>query len=105
MIPVIFRAFHVSRVEGLDETARAEAIVVARRETAAVIGVVAAIGALGGYFIPRTFGASIKATGGATAAVSWFIAFYLTCVATTWWCYLRRSFLTGRLPSLANAGA
>jgi NNP family nitrate/nitrite transporter-like MFS transporter len=105
MIPVIFRTFHTKRVSGQGEAALAEAMVVARRETAAVIGVVAAIGALGGYFIPRAFGASIKATGGATLAVSWFIAFYVTCVATTWWCYLRRSFLTRRMPSLANAQA
>jgi NNP family nitrate/nitrite transporter-like MFS transporter len=105
MIPVIFRSFHAKRAQGQGDSALAEAMVVARRETAAVIGVVAAIGALGGYFIPRAFGASIKATGGATLAVSWFIAFYVTCVGTTWWCYLRRSFLTRRMPSLANAQA
>ncbi|MEO8899907.1 MAG: MFS transporter [Polyangiaceae bacterium] len=105
MIPVIFRTFHAKRVEGQGEGALAEAMIVARRETAAVIGIVAAVGALGGYFIPRAFGASIKATGGATLAVSWFIAFYLTCVGTTWWCYLRRSFLTRRMPSLASAQA
>ncbi|HTA90470.1 MAG TPA: MFS transporter [Polyangiaceae bacterium] len=105
MIPVIFRSFHAKRVQGEGERALAEAMLVARRETAAVIGVVAAIGALGGYFIPRAFGASIKATGGATLAVSWFIAFYLTCVGTTWWCYLRRSFLTSRMPSLAGVQA
>ena len=105
MIPVIFRSFHMTRVQGQGEAAVAAAMVVARRETAAVIGVVSGIGALGGYFIPRSFGASIKATGGATLAVSWFIAFYLTCVGTTWWCYLRRSFLTGRMPSMASAQA
>ena len=105
MIPVIFRAFHAKRAQGRGEAALADAMIVARRETAAVIGIVAAIGALGGYFIPRAFGASIKATGGATLAVSWFIAFYLTCVGTTWWCYLRRSFLTSRVPSLAGVQA
>jgi NNP family nitrate/nitrite transporter-like MFS transporter len=105
MIPVIFRSFHSKRVAGQGEGALSEAMMVARRETAAVIGIVAAVGALGGYFIPRAFGASIKATGSATLAVSWFIAFYVTCVATTWWCYLRRSFLTRRLPSLASAQA
>jgi len=105
MIPVIFRTYHERHAQGRGEKALAEAMIVARRETAAVIGVVAGIGALGGYFIPRAFGASIKATGGATLAVSWFIAFYLTCVGTTWWCYLRRSFLTRRMPSLANAQA
>ncbi len=105
MIPVIFRAYHLQRAKGRDEEARAAAIVAARRETAAVIGVAAAIGARGGYFIPRSFGASIKATGGPSLAITYFIVFYATCVATTWWCYLRRSFLTARMPSLAEAGA
>jgi len=104
MIPVIFRTYHLQRAGGGEE-ARAAAVAVARRETAAVIGIAAAIGALGGYFIPRTFGASIKATGGPSLAITYFVVFYLTCVATTWWCYLRRSFLTARLPSLAEAGA
>jgi NNP family nitrate/nitrite transporter-like MFS transporter len=104
MIPVIFRTFHVQRARAGagDESS---VLAVARRETAAVIGIVAAIGALGGYFIPRAFGASIKATGSASLAVGYFVAFYLTCVATTWWCYLRRSFLTARLPNLADAQA
>jgi MFS transporter, NNP family, nitrate/nitrite transporter len=38
-------------------------------------------------------------------AVMCFIGFYLTCVATTWWCYLRRSFLVSVRPSLASAEA
>src|SRR5262249_39660309 len=105
MIPVIFRAYHLKRARGRGEEAESQSLAVARGETAAVIGVVAAIGALGGYFIPRAFGASIKATGGPSLAVSYFVAFYLTCVATTWWCYLRRSFLTNRLPNLADARA
>ena len=70
MIPVIFRSYHQKRVHGQGAGAVAEALLVARRETAAVIGVVAAIGALGGYFIPRSFGASIKATGGATTSIA-----------------------------------
>jgi NNP family nitrate/nitrite transporter-like MFS transporter len=105
MIPVIFRTFHVQRAAGRGEEPHAAALATARRETAAVIGFAAAIGALGGYFIPRSFGASIKATGGPGLAITYFVVFYLTCVATTWWCYLRRSFLTARLPSLAEAGA
>jgi NNP family nitrate/nitrite transporter-like MFS transporter len=105
MIPVIFRTFHLNRVSGEGIDAEREALSTARRETAAVIGLVAAIGALGGYFIPRACGASIKATGSADLAVMYFLGFYLTCVGTTWWCYLRRSFLTGRVPSLAGAGA
>jgi NNP family nitrate/nitrite transporter-like MFS transporter len=105
MIPVIFRTLHLRRARLISPQAEAEALVVARRETAAVIGIAAGIGALGGYFIPRGFGASIKATGGPGPAVSYFVLFYIACVGTTWWCYLRKSFLAKRLPSLAAAGA
>ncbi|HVU04607.1 MAG TPA: MFS transporter [Polyangiaceae bacterium] len=105
MLPVIWRTYHLRRVHPENEAAKEEALANARRETAAVIGVVAAIGALGGYFIPRSVGASIKATGSAGTALGWFVAFYVACFATTWWCYLRRSFLVARLPSLASADA
>src|SRR5262249_30093201 len=60
MIPIIFRSYHEQRARGRGPEALAAALVTARRETAAVIGLVAAVGALGGYFIPRAFGASIK---------------------------------------------
>lgn len=105
MIPVVFRAFHLRAARGRGPEAEREALHVARRETAAVVGFVAAIGALGGYFIPRGFGASLRITGSVYVAVACFVVFYVTCCGTTWWCYLRRSFLTGRLPSLAHARA
>jgi NNP family nitrate/nitrite transporter-like MFS transporter len=59
---------------------------------------------VGGYFIPRGFGASIKATGGPGLALSWFMAYYVLCLAMTWWFYRRRVFAS-RLPSLASANA
>ncbi len=105
MIPVIFRTLHLRKASGQGAEAEAKALIVARRETAAVIGIAAGIGALGGYFIPRSFGAAIKATGGPGLAVGYFVAFYVLCVATTWWCYLRTTFLAKRLPNLAAARA
>ncbi|HMJ52925.1 MAG TPA: MFS transporter [Polyangiaceae bacterium] len=105
MIPVIFRAFHGERASGRGPEAEFEALAIARRESAAVVGFVAAVGALGGYFIPRGFGASIRATGTVIPALTCFVLFYVTCTGVTWWCYLRRSFLTARLPSLAHARA
>jgi NNP family nitrate/nitrite transporter-like MFS transporter len=105
MIPIIFRTLHLEEARGRGAEAEAEALSTARRETAAVVGFVAAIGALGGYFIPRSFGASIKATGGPSVALTCFTAFYLACVGVTWWCYLRRSFLAKRVPSFAGAEA
>jgi NNP family nitrate/nitrite transporter-like MFS transporter len=89
MIPAIFRAEALRDVGAHDEDAKSRALVAARRDAAAVIGFSSAIGALGGFFIPRGFGASIKATGGVAAALSVFVAFYATCIAVTWWNYAR----------------
>jgi NNP family nitrate/nitrite transporter-like MFS transporter len=105
MIPVIFKTYHLQRARGRGEAAEVEAIAIARRETAAVIGIVAAVGALGGYFVPRGFGASLKATGSVGTAILCFIAYYVTCFAITWFFYLRRTFLASRMPSLAEADA
>ena len=69
-----------------------------------MIGFTSAIGACGGYLIPRGFGASIAVTGGPHLALEVFLLFYATCVALTWWFYLRRSFLAQRAPTnLAEA--
>ncbi|WXB13578.1 MFS transporter [Pendulispora albinea] len=100
MIPVIFRA------EALKSAAPGEtdaALSRARRDSAAVLGFTSAIGALGGYFIPQAFGASIRATQSPTTALAFFFGFYCTCAVTTWWYYLRTSWFVGRAPSLAAA--
>ncbi|MBP2703645.1 MFS transporter [Microbispora sp. RL4-1S] len=88
MIPAIFRARAVAGLEpGTPE--HEEAVRVARRDSAAAIGFISAIGAFGGFFINRGFGSSIAATGGAGAAFVAFAAFYAVCFALTWFCYLR----------------
>jgi NNP family nitrate/nitrite transporter-like MFS transporter len=105
MIPVIFRTHNLRGVPAGDAERVAEAHRAARREGAAAIGVIAAIGALGGYFIPTGFKASIRATGSPEIALWCFVAFYVACVSTTWWFYTRRTFLTKVAPSLAQANA
>ncbi len=75
----------------------------ARRDSAAAIGIVSAVGAFGGFFVQRAFGMSTAATGGIAAALVGFVAFYGLCVVVTWWCYLRRTLLVTRLASLAHA--
>lgn len=97
MIPAIFRA----RAEA--EGAGAGGLAKARREAAAVIGLVSAVGALGGFLIPRSFGTSIARTGSLDAAFYGFLLFYAVCMGTTWFLYLRRSLLVQRMPSLAVA--
>ena len=104
MIPAIFRQEKLRFAAGMGGAAEAVAMKAARIESAAVLGFTSAIGACGGYLIPRGFGASIKATGGPYLALEVFLAFYVTCVAITWWYYMRKSFLAQRAPSLAEAG-
>ena len=69
MIPVIFNA----------------------KEAAAILGFTSAIGAYGGFFIPKSFGTSIAMTGGPQAALIGFVVFYVTCIALTWWYYSRKN--------------
>jgi NNP family nitrate/nitrite transporter-like MFS transporter len=53
------------------------------------IGLLSAIGAYGGFFIPKSFGSAIALTGGPSAALLCFLAFYLVCMAICWWFYAR----------------
>jgi NNP family nitrate/nitrite transporter-like MFS transporter len=104
MIPVIFRRENLRAVQGQGPEPERRALEAARRESAAVLGLTSAVGACGGYLIPRSFGASIKATGGAEAALYGFLAFYVTCLALTWWFYARRAVpATSAAPSMAEA--
>jgi NNP family nitrate/nitrite transporter-like MFS transporter len=91
MIPVIFRRQNLAAVHGKGAEAERTALATARRESAAVLGFTSAIGACGGFLIPRSFGASIKATGSAETALMAFLLFYVSCVALTWWFYARRA--------------
>jgi len=105
MIPAIFRSEKLRSVRGRGGAGETLALKAARIESAAVLDFTSAIGACGGYLIPRTFGASIKATGGPHLALAVFLAFYATCITLTWWYYMRKSFLAQRAPaSLAEAG-
>jgi NNP family nitrate/nitrite transporter-like MFS transporter len=103
MIPSIFREAKLKEAKGLGDAGRALALQAASIEGAAALGFIGAIGACGGYLIPRGFGASIAATGAPHLALEIFLAFYVTCVALTWWYYLRKSFFAVRAPSLAEA--
>jgi NNP family nitrate/nitrite transporter-like MFS transporter len=60
-------------------------------EAAAALGFASAIGAYGGFFIPKSVGSSLAMTGSASAALALFIVFYLSCIALTWWACSRRN--------------
>jgi NNP family nitrate/nitrite transporter-like MFS transporter len=102
MIPSIFREENLHKVKGSGEAARTLALNAAGIEGGAALGFIGAIGACGGYFIPRGFGASIAATGGPQLALAIYLAFYATCLALTWWYYLRKSYSPSAV-SLAQA--
>lgn len=62
----------------------------AQAQGAAALGLCSAVGAYGGFFIPKSFGSAITLAGGPEAALYCFLAFYLSCMAICWWFYGRR---------------
>jgi NNP family nitrate/nitrite transporter-like MFS transporter len=103
MIPSIFREQNLHKARGKGEAARAAALKAASIESGAALGFIGAIGACGGYLIPSGFGKSIAMTGGPQLALVVYLVFYATCLALTWWFYLRRSPEASGAPSLAQA--
>src|SRR5690348_11699922 len=103
MIPSIFREEKLREAKGAGESGRLAAVKAASIESAAALGFIGAVGACGGYLIPRGFGASIAATGGPHLALGIYLAFYASCLALTWWYYLRRSFIAAGAVHLAEA--
>ena len=62
----------------------------AARQTAAALGIVSAIGAYGGFLVPRAIGMSVSRTGGIEVALVGFACFYAVCGAITYVAYARR---------------
>jgi NNP family nitrate/nitrite transporter-like MFS transporter len=90
MIPVIFLTER-QRAARADKASQEQAVKDANKEAAAVLGFSSAIGAYGGFFIPKSYGTSIAMTGSPDGALYAFIFFYLTCIAATWWWYSRKN--------------
>lgn len=90
MISVTFRKLTMDRVKaegGSEEHAAREAAT----DTAAALGFISAIGAIGGFFIPKAFGTSLDLTGSPAGAMKVFLMFYIVCVVITWAVYGRKS--------------
>ena len=90
MIPVIFLTEALQGVNRSDAKAVAAATKEGNTLGAATLGFTAAIAAYGGFFIPKSYGSSIALTGGPDFALWTFAAFYLVCIAVTWWYYARK---------------
>lgn len=89
MMPAIFSTLLQRKAAGRGAEAIAAAQRDATKEGAAVLGFTSAVAAIGAFFIPKSFGSSIAATGGPAAALIGFIVFYVTCLLLTWWYYTR----------------
>jgi MFS transporter, NNP family, nitrate/nitrite transporter len=91
MIPVIFLNQAMRGVDAKNPDAVARATKEGNTEGAATLGFTAAIAAYGGFFIPKSYGTSISLTGSPDAALYTFVAFYVICIAITWWNYSRKN--------------
>ena len=56
----------------------------------ALVAFSSAIGAYGGFFIPKAYGTAIALTGTPGAALWAFLSFYVICLVLTWAVYTRR---------------
>lgn len=90
MISVIFRKLTMDRVKAQGGT-EAQAMREAATDTAAALGFISAIGAIGGFFIPKAFGTSLALTGSPAGAMKVFLVFYVICVVVTWVVYGRKA--------------
>lgn len=87
MIPAIMGREIPRLMPELDAVANRRQV---ERESAAIIAFSSAIGAYGGFFIPKAYGSSISMTGSPIGALWLFLAFYVICLAMTFYYYTRR---------------
>jgi len=95
MIPAVFQASAVPAgaldvPTALDPAALDEARARARKAAAGCIGIAGAIGAFGGFLIPRGFAASTSLAGSLVPALWTFIAVYAVMAVVAWAVYLRK---------------
>jgi MFS transporter, NNP family, nitrate/nitrite transporter len=86
MIPGIFQAKALAKGLQGEEAAKH-----GRRLSGASMGLIGAVGALGGVGINLAFRQSFLSYGSGTGAFVAFLAYYALCFAVTWAVYLRRS--------------
>jgi MFS transporter, NNP family, nitrate/nitrite transporter len=84
MIPAVFRATATATANG-----DAAALLRSRKAAAGCIGLAGAIGAYGGFLIPRGFALSTAQTGSLRPALLAFVGVYVLLLAVTWGVYHR----------------
>ncbi|MGL4235720.1 nitrate/nitrite transporter [Tabrizicola sp.] len=86
MIPVIMGREVPRLMPQLTGADRARQIAM---ESSGIVAFTSAIGAYGGFFIPKAYGSSIAMTGSPVGALWLFLAFYVICLVLTWVVYTR----------------
>ena len=86
MIPVIMSREVPRLMPLLTGTDRARQIAM---ESGGIVAFTSAIGAYGGFFIPKAYGSSIAMTGSPIGALWLFLIFYVLCLGITWAIYTR----------------
>ena len=74
-------------------------------ESSGIVAFTSAIGAYGGFFIPKAYGSSIALTGSPVGALWAFLAFYVLCLGLTWTVYARRGGLLFDIEHRGRASA
>lgn len=90
-VPTIFRQYHTRKSDGSNQESLKQAIYNANKESGAVTGFIAAIGAYGGFIIPRINSLSLQHFGKIDYAFIGLMVFYVTCVVINWWYYSRKN--------------
>ncbi|WP_434615679.1 nitrate/nitrite transporter [Tabrizicola sp. M-4] len=86
MIPVIMGREVPRLMPHLAGAERARQIAM---ESSGIVAFTSAIGAYGGFFIPKAYGSSIAMTGSPIGALWLFLIFYVICLVLTWAAYTR----------------
>lgn len=91
MIPAIFRT-DAERATTPGTPERDAALLDGTKRSSAAVGIIGAVGAIGGFMIPITFGSPwitdpLAAT---KTAFMVFAGFYIVCASVTFWVYLRK---------------
>jgi NNP family nitrate/nitrite transporter-like MFS transporter len=89
VVPTVFLGLHKRRPESKGRTEQDAATTTGEIEASVALGFIAAIAALGLFFIPAMVGISIESTGTLRLALMFFVVFYATCLFITWWWYRR----------------
>jgi NNP family nitrate/nitrite transporter-like MFS transporter len=86
MIPSIFK-----RLQSLKGNESSESTLEYKRQAAGAVGIIAAVGAFGGFAIPFVYKWSKESFGSIVPALQFYIGVFLVMAALTWFFYLRKS--------------